>query len=128
MLIDDLRLVTTLLVRLRNYYPNEITNNEDAACDRMARTIAAHDALAPDWSSAPEWARWCAIDVNGQRVYYEIEPIPDTWNSEWRFSPEVIEVARHELQSDEMGFVDLPIGIDWRLCVWQRPPAQEPGT
>ena len=102
MLIDDLRLVTTLLVRLRNYYPNEITNNEDAACDRMARTVAAYDALAPDWSTAPEWATRCTIDWKGARRWTGGNR---SWASEW---------------------VDLPIGLDWRLCIWQRPPAQEP--
>lgn len=28
----------------------------------------------PDWSSAPEWAEWLAMDGNGQWFWYRIKP------------------------------------------------------
>ena len=45
-------------------------------CEAIELAIAAlqSDPDAPDWSQAPEWARWYAIDGDGQRWWFEIEP------------------------------------------------------
>ena len=91
MLIDDLRAIIL-----------DVT--ECPAADRICDFILAYDALAPDWTTAPEWATRCTIDWKGDRRW--------TGGDRSRVSE----------------WVDLPIGLDWRLCLWQRPPAQEPGT
>jgi len=36
----------------------------------------------PDWTQAPSWAQWFAIDGAGRAWWYEIEPTPK-WTS-WR--------------------------------------------
>lgn len=28
----------------------------------------------PDWSTAPEWAKWWAIDAEGWAYWFEVEP------------------------------------------------------
>ena len=33
------------------------------------------DPNAPDWSQAPDWAEWYAIDADGQCFWYENEPV-----------------------------------------------------
>ena len=62
--------------------------------------IAAYNALAPDWSEAPEWAQWYSIYSDGYA----------TWSGDG-----VGKLA---------GLVELPLGIDYRLCKWQRPEVQ----
>lgn len=38
----------------------------------------------PDWSTAPEWARYVAMDGNGRWYWYENRPLPgmDAWNEQ----------------------------------------------
>ena len=62
-------------------------------------TVAAYDALAPDWADAPERAQWYTIDADG---------IP-RWHVE---NPSRIVACDKIL---------IPLGVDWRLCKWQRP-------
>lgn len=85
----------------------------DVALDWVGAWLAQYDALAPDWTKAPDDAQVYAIDadelahwfVAGHNVYtHELS----YWSGK-RVSPNVI--MR----------VTLPIGIDWRLCKWQRP-------
>jgi hypothetical protein len=71
--------------------------------------VAAYDALAPDWSQAPKDAQWCVIESTGDCYWHEAEPTPVglSWKSG---------------TADFAGFVFvIPLGIDWRLCKWQRP-------
>ena len=75
--------------------------------------VAAYDALAPDWSQAPEWAKWYAIDANEEATWFEVKPKMYS-NSWW----------------DESGWPDeygkaIPSGVDWRLCLWKRPEVIE---
>ena len=81
-----------------------------AAQSQIANLIAAYDALAPDWSQAPDWAKWYAIDADGNGRFREREP--EIMKEESRWYGIALE-----------GHIDnvLPIGIDWRLCKWQRP-------
>lgn len=74
-------------------------------------TVFLYDKLAPDWNEAPDWAQWYAIDANGISYWYEHEPVfqeGDAWI---------------ELDSETLiiSFIRIPLGIDWRLCKWQRP-------
>lgn len=82
--------------------------------------VAAYDALAPDWSQAPEGAKYYAIDA----------PFWRDEESESCFYPNVPHLAGDEWhgESGDITWDDkcviLPPGIDWRLCIWQRPEVQ----
>ena len=39
--------------------------------------------IEPDWSTAPRWAQWFAIDGNGEAWWYEIEPYVRTRDNMW---------------------------------------------
>jgi hypothetical protein len=65
--------------------------------------------LRRDWSQAPKDAQWCVIESTGDCYWHEAEPTPVglSWKSG---------------TADFAGFVFvIPLGIDWRLCKWQRP-------
>lgn len=86
--------------------------------DAVTRLYAALDnnqleALRPDWSQAPDWAMWWAVDANGRTNWYEVEPrrIGELWS-----------VARSDKWTAG-GDVDLPLGIDWRQTLQRRPEA-----
>ena len=101
MLIDDLRVVL-----------HEPTKSAVEELRRLEAIIAAYDALAPDWSDAPEWAGWYAIDANGQPCWWSVEP--RLLYLDWG-------VSGSEYQRMYIREIDLTIGIDWRLCRWARP-------
>src|SRR5688572_2979005 len=47
--------------------------------DRMDAALAWLDTPTvpqpePDWSQAPEWAQWWAVDANNSAYWYEIKP------------------------------------------------------
>ena len=85
-----------------------------AAQSQVASLIAAYDALAPDWSQAPEWAMWSAIHANGLRYWMEKEPSWQHGDVGWDRNGGKQEF---DFDCDE----SLPIGVDWRLLKWQRP-------
>jgi len=33
--------------------------------------------IKPDWSKAPAWANWWAVDINGSAFWYAKEPVPE---------------------------------------------------
>lgn len=37
----------------------------------------------PDWSQAPEWANWWAMDKSGQGIWHNLEPSRDQSVAEW---------------------------------------------
>ena len=72
-------------------------------------TVAAYDALAPDWSQAPDDAEWCVIEPTGDCYWHEAEPTP-------------VGLSWESGTADFAGFVFvIPLGVDWRLLKWQRP-------
>ena len=85
------------------------------ADDMMAReaksivqaTVDAYDALAPKPDEWPDGAQWYTIDAENQCYWHIDEPIYDGewWSNTAEFS----------------GFTEIPLGVDWRLCKWQRP-------
>lgn len=87
-----------------------------AAQSQVASLVAAYDALAPDWSQAPEWAQWYAIDANGEAAWYSIEPMADDQDFCWFILNDGSQPV--PLDAD---MVDIPLGVDWRLLKWQRP-------
>jgi hypothetical protein len=65
-----------------------------------------------DWSRAPEWAQWWAMDADGNAIWFEEKPIhiDGSWETESgrsRYDP---------LNEQKMEF-----GIDWRCTLQQRP-------
>lgn len=88
-------------------------NPLNTAVKDVKALVAAYNALAPTpemWADAPEWAQWYTIDPNGDAWLDKDEP--STGMREWKtYSDEYVVIHT----------VNLPIGIDWRLCKWQRP-------
>ena len=58
---------------LKAIWPNDITHKE---AQRVFDALAAICGDPDDWSDAPEWAQYKALDVSGRWVYFENEP---TW-------------------------------------------------
>lgn len=87
------------------------------ALEVLHATADAYDALAPDWANAPDWAQWYAIDCTlfedggSDAAFFEHEPVIDS--GEW--------IAETGKVTAAGSFIPLPLGIDWRLCKWQRP-------
>ena len=69
---------------------------------------------APDWSQAPEGAKFFAVDANGKGFWYRSPPVvvQDFW--------------RHPRTSDvdNAGDFILPLGIDWRLTLQEKPEGE----
>ena len=82
--------------------------------------VAAYDALEPDWTQAPEWATWYAIDANGAGTWYRDEPF--ICNASRYTSASYWDAVSDYAMTEKAP--KLPLGIDWRLCIWQRPEAQ----
>ena len=80
-------------------------------------TVNAYDALAPDWSQAPDWAKWYTMFDNGEVIFWELEPkcIFLSYEWVWKEKDRKIGLTISRMSSE------LPLGIDWRLCKWQRP-------
>ena len=85
-------------------------------------TVDAYDALAPDWSQAPEWAKWYTIDADGVATFFDVEPEWEMfeWVIDWRSDPDAPSYPNEPLILDAPK-IDVPIGVDWRLLKWQRP-------
>lgn len=85
----------------------------------LVRSSEEFRALAPDWSKAPEGTSGYIIHSNGAatwiRTLYDninlVAPIPHSgsWSLQHVWWNEIDKV------------VDLPVGVDWRLCKWIRP-------
>ena len=46
----------------------------EEALDSLLALRQEFHALAPDWTEAPEWAQWYAIDANGDSYWWGVEP------------------------------------------------------
>ena len=85
-------------------------------------TVNAYDALAPDWSQAPDGAQWYTIDADGVATFFDVEPEWERfeWVIDWRSDPDAPSYPNEPLILDAPK-IDVPIGVDWRLLKWQRP-------
>ena len=99
------------------------------ALDEIEDLIAAYDALAPKPDEWPDGAQWYAIDADGVATFFDVEPEWDSsgfgarmfeWVIDWRSDPDAPSYPNEPLILDAPK-IDVPIGIDWRLCKWQRP-------
>ena len=83
------------------------------AVERLDALRKQYAALAPDWTQAPDWAQWCVIHANGLQYFCdEAEPFIQSHVIGWTPKGMLQEFYRELI---------LPLGIDWRLCKWQRP-------
>ena len=53
----------------------KIAGEKDCQAIELAITALESDSDAPDWSQAPEWAQWYAIDKNKTECWFENEPL-----------------------------------------------------
>ena len=70
-----------------------------------------------DWSKAPKWANWWAMDANGVCFFYERQPFVDNeynwWNPCFGDMECLINSETYNLSE-----------IDWRNSLTRRPAAQ----
>lgn len=68
----------------------------------------------PDWSQAPEWATWWAVDADCHVWWWELEPMVS--GSGWTPMQFLDSGRGHRGE-----VVDIPLGVDWRVLKQQRP-------
>jgi hypothetical protein len=85
---------------------------------RAAPVAPPLDVPQPDWSQAPKWAMWWAVDANGYPMWYMHEPFIQDAMWMWQDNDGLASgiPSRHLPQS-----IELPIGTDWRTTLRQRP-------
>lgn len=98
---------------ISNYLTNSMYN-VDGYDSRvvLADFVAQYDALAPDWSNAPDDAVCYAIDANGEANWYDHDVDVSQNASFWGVLMD---------RGSDAGFVNIRDGIDWKCCKWQRP-------
>ena len=89
----------------------EAIANIMAVVDALTEQDAQPDAPLPDWTTAPEWAQWWAVDADGMACWYTSEP--KIYESVWGPEDDRWHVTH--------GLVDLPLGVDWRTTLRRRP-------
>jgi hypothetical protein len=70
---------------------------------------------APDWATAPEWAKWWAVDNNGAAFWFDAPPTTKKGYWFWPGSR-----CRRDGNARDLA------GYDWRQTMHQRPPAVQP--
>ena len=110
-----MNIIEAVRVFRSNEAPASKVKKYNDAVQSMDAIVAQYDALAPTpemWEQAPSWVQWYAINSDGDGRFREKEPTIFNEESRWYGIP---------LE----GHIDsvLPLGIDWRLCKWQRPEA-----
>jgi len=79
---------------------------------RLCRLVErAESQPQPDWSSAPEWAQWWSVDADGEATFWQNKPDVICIRGMWYDDGECLVACD----------LDLPIGIDWRTTLRQRP-------
>ncbi len=87
---------------------------DDALSTLRAWLDAQPEAPEPDWTKAPPWAMWWAVDANGMAWWYATQPEYLSGDgTEWACGQPAWRV----------GEIDLPVGVDWRTTLRRRPEA-----
>jgi hypothetical protein len=63
----------------------------------------------PDWSQAPSWSNWWAVDANGRAWWEQSEPTIS------------LNLWSHTAAFQFADAIDIPTGIDWRTLKECRP-------
>lgn len=80
----------------------------------LAWLDAQPEAPEPDWTTAPDWAQWWAVDADGLAYWYGIvPPTLSPTHDMWDTGPDGFDTP--------IGYIDLPLGIDWRTTLRTRP-------
>lgn len=95
------------------FLPEPIGDIMCAAQTHLRELVDAYNDLAPQWDKLPEWAQYYVIMPSGTVLISETDLVAIDY--EWTDASEVI--GRWKVLPD----VVLPLGLDWRLCKWQRP-------
>jgi hypothetical protein len=92
---------------------------------RLQRMIQKSLSVAPepDWSTAPEWAQWWAVNSDGAAMWYEHKPhlVHVTHSVFGGFMTWVPEGGQGKWDRSSNVTMSLPVGLDWRLFRYQRP-------
>lgn len=91
----------------------------NAAIDDATGWLDAQPAAPePDWSHAPEEATHCTINADGSIKWWHMDSgEPDHFiDGRWHLGGSYGYDCTYHLDT-----IDIPLGIDWRLCKWQRP-------
>ncbi len=90
----------------------EVENWKDTLRERDGAVLVSS---TPDWSSAPEWARWWAEDEDGRHFWYPIKPV--LHSEMWKVDGTEFELAGSE-----------STGVDWRNSLTKRPAGSATAT
>ena len=101
----------TLLTGYRD--DTQITADADAINTWLKET-----ALFVDWSTAPEWALWWAVDDNRFAYWYSNEPMCDV--DCWQAQPGTLTTCQDVISPEDM------TSVDWRETLQYRPHAPQP--
>jgi hypothetical protein len=124
---DDVRdIIRTTLEYYVEYWDENDTSMDnrystDAHADAeivYAWLDAQPDAPIPDWTTAPPWAQWWAVDADGFACWYGVAPpfLPNASHA-WDSEPEG--------RGESVGYINLPVGVDWRTTLRRRPEVTE---
>ncbi len=97
---------------LMTFLPEPVGDYMKAAQAHLLELVDEYNALAPDWDESPDKAVWCAIHANGLQYWFDAEPVTTDGYNGWH---------NKSAWNDFYREMELPLGIDWRLCKWQRP-------
>ena len=92
-----------------------VLRQADDACELLDAWLDAQpDAPIPDWTTAPPWAQWWAVDADGFACWYGVAPpfLPNASHA-WDSEPEG--------RGESVGYINLPVGVDWRTTLRHRP-------
>lgn len=92
-----------------------------ARVDAALSAVRAMQAGAPvpDWTSAPAWAMWWAVDADGSAMWYK--PEPQLYKLGWTVN------GWYGKDYLEANLVSIPLGIDYRALKQQRPASGQEG-
>ena len=77
--------------------------------------------VQPDWSKAPEWARFWAMDSDGGAYWYEVEPRYDTEYACWSINTEYTGRLGYIGPTESTGRQSPAPDPDWSQTLRSRP-------
>lgn len=101
----------------------ELLARQVADIDTALAELTAQSVHA-DWTQAPEWANWWAVDALGKAYWYEDKPFYE--DAEWYTADSNGEWMHLKFTLADDAY-HLPLGCDWR-CTLQARPAAEAGA
>jgi len=75
--------------------------------------------IKPDWTQAPAWAQWFAIDDDGTGWWWSTKPIPDGMTGCW-----LVPDSKEQYDTQPTGIYP-EAADDWKQSLRQRPAEGE---